>query len=214
MDELKNLRPMMKKETFKNHGFTNKMRNNIVNGIDSNKPEVSFQKKPMFAKVLSFVFIAACLSLFIYFGGTQLGMIEGNNASSISFHELKISDKEKLAELGNEFKFPSKLPFKVEDITIKTNTDPLGNKYSVHIVGKKNQTMILSFRQGIRDIELTGEGAKIGSLTGNYHESKRTGNNSITWLEDQILYEMIYKPGESDVRLNKADMIKLAKSFN
>ncbi|MFI8575366.1 hypothetical protein ACIGEL_06600 [Rossellomorea aquimaris] len=216
MDELKRLRGLMKEETFKGHGFTNKMRENILNEIHS-KPSsnaFSFNKKPIFAPLMSFLFVAACLSLFVYFGGTQLGLFDGNNASA-PFYQYEAKDRPE--SLGAEFKFLTKAPFEVEKVTTETGEDPLGKKEIVTLLGKEKQTIKLTFQSIEADTNLTlsQDEVKVGQSKGSYYESEGPAKVShLIWIEgDDIKYEMEYMPGGSDVTLSKKDMIKMAESF-
>ncbi|MGF3104651.1 hypothetical protein [Rossellomorea sp. DUT-2] len=216
MDELKRLRGLMKEETFKGHGFTNKMRENILNEVHS-KPSskaFSFNIKPIFAPLMSFVFVAACLSLFVYFGGTQLGLFDGNNASA-PFYQYEAKDRPE--SLGAEFKFLTKAPFEVAEVTTKTSEDPSGEIELVTLTGKERQIIKLTF-QSIEpgtNLTLYQEEVKVGQSKGSYYESEGPEKvNRLIWIEgDTIKYEMEYLPGGSDITLSKKDMIKMAESF-
>ena len=211
MDELKSLRGLMKEETFKGRGFTNKMRENILNEIHS-KPSKSFSiwKKPIFAPVLSFLFFAACLSIFVYFGGTQLGII-GNNASAPLY---EASDRPEI--LGKEFKFITKIPFKVGNISTEEKEGPYGNMQVVTLMGPEKQTITMSFQllePGI-DLTFSEEQVTVGSSEGSYSETEGPlKSNRLTWIEGEALYELKYMPARSDITLTKDDMIKLAESY-
>ncbi|WP_201712834.1 hypothetical protein [Rossellomorea arthrocnemi] len=211
MDELKSLRGLMKDETFKGRGFTNKMRENILNEIHSKQPKsFSFNKKPILAPILSMLFFAACLSIFVYFGGTQLGIF-GNNASAPLY---EANDRPEF--LGKEFKFPTKVPFKVENVSTKTADGPYGNVQIVTLMGKEKQTITMSFQlleQGT-DLNLSQESVKVGSSKGSYTESEGPLKVSVlTWIEGRAIYELKYMPARSGVTLSKDDMIKVAESF-
>jgi hypothetical protein len=215
MDELKRLRGLMKEETFKGHGFTNKMRENILNEIHSKRSQsFTFNKKPILAPLMSFLFVAACLSLFVYFGGTQLGLIDGNNASA-PFYQYEAKDRPE--SLGAEFKFLTKAPFEVAEVTTKTGEDPLGKIEMVTLIGKERQTINLTFQSIEADPNLTlsHDEVKVGQSKGSYYESEGPAKvNRLIWIEgDTIKYEMEYLPGGSDVTLSKKDMIKMAESF-
>ncbi|MGM0852707.1 MAG: hypothetical protein ACQEWI_08860 [Bacillota bacterium] len=215
MDELKHLRGLMKEETFKGRGFTNKMRENILNEIHSKRSKsFTFNKKPILAPLMSFLFVAACLSVFVYFGGTQLGLIDGNNASA-PFYQYDDSDRPE--SLGDEFKFLTKAPFEVKNVSTKTGEDPLGKIDMVTLVGKEKQTIKLTFQsiEGDPNLTLSQEEVKVGQSKGSYYESEGPAKVShLTWIEgDTIKYEMEYLPGGSDVTLSKKDMIKMAESF-
>ncbi|MGG4169374.1 hypothetical protein ABEW00_18180 [Rossellomorea vietnamensis] len=211
MDELKSLRELMKEETFKGRGFTNKMRENILNEVHS-KPSKSFSisKKPVFAPVLSFLFFAACLSIFVYFGGTQLGII-GNNASAPLY---EASDRPEF--LGKEYKFITKIPFKVENVSTEEKEGPYGNMQSVTLMGPEKQTITMSFQllEPGTDLTLSQDPVKVGSSKGSYTESEGPLKTSVvTWIDGEALYEMKYMPARSGIALTKDDMIKIAESF-
>ncbi|TMU87230.1 hypothetical protein FGG79_03590 [Bacillus sp. BHET2] len=215
MDELKQLRGLMKEETFKGHGFTSKMRENILNEIHSQRTSKSFSfNKQIFAPVMSVLFLAACLSVFVYFGGTQLGLIDENNASA-PFYDYDDSDRP--ASLRDEFKFLTKSPFEVERVTMKTSDDPLGKLDTVTLEGKENQILKLTFQSLTPDTDLqfSQKKVKVGQYSGSYSESDGPAKVShIAWIEDNVIkYEMEYIPGQTDVTLTKRDMIKMAESF-
>ncbi|WP_341357563.1 hypothetical protein [Rossellomorea sp. y25] len=215
MDELKQLRGLMKEETFKGHGFTNKMRKNILNEIHSKRSKsFTYNKKPILAPLMSFLFVAACLSLFVYFGGTQLGLFDGNNASA-PFYQYQAKDRPE--SLGTEYKFLTKAPFEVTEVTTKTSEDSSGKIEMVTLKGKEKQTIRLSF-QSIDPSEyltLSQDEVKVGQSKGSYYESEGPAKVSrLIWIEgDTIKYEMEYMPGGSVVTLSKKDMIKMAESF-
>ncbi|WP_299742499.1 hypothetical protein [uncultured Rossellomorea sp.] len=215
MDELKQLRGLMKEETFKGHGFTNKMRKNILNEIHSKRSKsFTYNKKPILAPLMSFLFVAACLSLFVYFGGTQLGLFDGNNASA-PFYRYQAKDRPE--SLGTEYKFLTKAPFEVTEVTTKTSEDSSGKIEMVTLKGKEKQTIRLSF-QSIDPSEyltLSQDEVKVGQSKGSYYESEGPAKVSrLIWIEgDTIKYEMEYMPGGSVVTLSKKDMIKMAESF-
>ncbi|WP_064094220.1 hypothetical protein [Rossellomorea aquimaris] len=215
MDELKHLRGLMKEETFKGHGFTNKMRENILNEIHSksSSKSFSFNKRPVFAPLMSFLFVVACLSVFVYFGGTQLGLIDGNNASA-PIYQYESSDRP--ASLGKEFKFLTKAPFEVYNVNTKTREDTIGPMHMITLMGKEKQRLKLTFQSFDPDTNLTlsQEEVKVGQFKGSYYESDGAAKiNRLTWIEGDILYEIEYLPGQSDVTLSKRDMIKVAESF-
>jgi hypothetical protein len=215
MDELKQLRGLMKEETFKGHGFTNKMRENILNEIHSKRSKsFTFNKKPILAPLMSFLFVAACLSLFVYFGGTQLGLFDGNNASA-PFYQYEAKDRPE--SLGAEYKFLTKAPFEVAEVTTKTSEDSSGKIELVTLTGKEKQTIRLSFQSidPSNNLTLSQDEVKVGQSKGSYYESEGPAKvNRLIWIEgDTIKYEMEYLPGGSDVTLSKKDMIKMAESF-
>jgi hypothetical protein len=215
MDELKRLRGLMKEETFKGHGFTNKMRENILDEVHSKRSKsFTINKKPVLAPLMSFLFVAACLSVLVYFGGTQLGLIDGNNASA-PFYQYEAKDRPE--SLGDEFKFLTKAPFEVEKVTTETGEDPSGKIELVTLTGKERQTIKLTFQsiEAETNLTLSQDEVKVGQSKGSYYESEGPAKVShLTWIEgDTIKYEMEYFPGGSDVTLSKKDMIKMAESF-
>ncbi|MGM0751684.1 MAG: hypothetical protein ACQET6_07100 [Bacillota bacterium] len=215
MDELKHLRGLMKEETFKDRGFTNKMRENIMNEIHSKRSRsFTFNKKPILAPFMSFLFVAVCLSLFVYFGGTQLGLIDGNNASA-PFYQYEAKDRPK--SLSAEFKFLTKAPFEVAEVTTKTSEDSSGKIEWVTLTGEERQTIRLSFQSidPSEELTLSQDPVEVGGSNGSYYESEGPAKvNRLIWIEGgTIKYEMEYLPGGSDVTLSKKDMIKMAESF-
>lgn len=215
MDELKHLRGLMKEETFKERGFTNKMRENILNEIHSKRSRsFTFNKKPTLAPFMSFLFVAVCLSLFVYFGGTQLGLIDENNASA-PFYQYEAEDRPK--SLSREFKFLTKAPFEVAEVTTKTSEDSSGKIEWVTLTGEERQTIRLSFQSidPSEELTLSQDAVEVGGSKGSYYESEGLAKvNRLIWIEGgTIKYEMEYLPGGSDVTLSKKDMIKMAESF-
>ena len=215
MDELKHLRGLMKEETFKGHGFTSKMRENILNEIHSKGTTKSNSfNKQLFAPLMSVLFVAACLSVFVYFGGTQLGLIDGNNAGA-TFYQYDNSDRP--ASLRDEFKFITKAPFEVKKVTMRTSEDPLGEIDIVTMEGEGNQRLKLTFQSLPPDtnLQLSQRKVKVGPFTGSYYESDGAAKVShIAWIEEkEIKYEMEYIPGQTNISLSKRDMIKMAESF-
>ncbi|MCA1065698.1 hypothetical protein QTG56_00360 [Rossellomorea sp. AcN35-11] len=213
MDELKALRGLMKEETFKGRGFTNNMREHILEEIHSKPKSFSFNKKPVFAPMMSFLFVAACLSLFVYFGGTQLGLFEGNNASA-PLYQYEASDRPE--SLGKEFKFLTKAPFEVKNVSTKTREGPTEMVYLVTLTGEEKDTLKLTFQtfDPGSNLTLSQEKVKVGPFEGSYYESDGPAKvNHLSWIEGNALYEMEYLPGQSDVTLTKRDMIKMAESF-
>ncbi|CAN7522070.1 hypothetical protein [Rossellomorea sp. LjRoot5] len=211
MDELKSLRGLMKEETFKGRGFTNEMRENILNEVHS-KPSKSFSisKKPIFAPILSVLFFAACLSVFVYFGGTQLGII-GNNASAPLY---EASDRPEF--LGREFKFITKVPFKVENVSTEEKEGPFGHTQIVTLMGSEKQTITMSFQllEPGTDLTFSEEPVTVGSSKGSYSETEGPlKSNRLTWIEGEAMYELKYMSTRSGITLTKNDMIQMAESF-
>ncbi|MBN8192998.1 hypothetical protein JI667_12675 [Bacillus sp. NTK074B] len=211
MDELRSLRRLMKEETFKGRGFTHKMRENILNEVHSEQAKsFSIPKKPVVAPVLSVLFFAACLSIFVYLGGTQLGIF-GNNASAPLY---EASDRPEF--LGKEFKFITKVPFKVENVSTEEKEGPYGNTQIVTLMGPQKQTITMSFQllEPGSDLTLSEEPVTVGSSEGSYSESEGPlKSNRLTWIEGEAVYELKYMPARSDITLTKDDMIRMAESF-
>ncbi|WP_226672264.1 hypothetical protein [Rossellomorea aquimaris] len=211
MDELKSLRGLMKEETFKGRGFTNKMRENILDEIHSKQPKsFSLPKKPIFAPIMSVLFFAACFSIFVYFGGTQLGIF-GSNASAPLY---EASDRPEV--LGREFKYITKVPFEVKNVSTKTGDGPTGSRQVITLMGPEKQTIRISFQllEPGTDTTLSQDPVKVGSSQGSYTESEDALKVSmLTWIEGDAMYDMTYMPARSGVTLSKDEMIKLAESF-
>ncbi|WP_456274124.1 hypothetical protein [Bacillus sp. AK031] len=225
MDELKNLRRMMKNETFSNHGFTTKMRNNIVNEINSEKV-VSTSRKLPFPQALSFVFIAACLSLFTYFGGTQLGLMDGGNSASSGDFKNEISQ----AALGwpVNFGYPVKVPFEVAEIhPLKEYSfgDVRTPFYRLVITGVQDQEMIIEYSPGVQMVDQTDESlpegvretsveieaVKINGAIGNYHET--TYESFLNWQDGDTAVTISYEKGSSEKMAGKEELTRVAQSF-
>ncbi|MCA1060416.1 hypothetical protein LCL96_15875 [Rossellomorea aquimaris] len=211
MDELKSLHRLMKEETFKGRGFTDKMRKNILHEIHSKQAKsFSGPKKPIFAPIMSMLFFAACLSIFVYFGGTQLGIF-GNNASAPLY---EASDRPEF--LGKEFKFITKVPFEVKNVSTKTSEGPYGNIQTVTLIGPEKQTVTMSFQllEPGTDLTFSQEPVNVGTSKGSYTETGGPLTVSVlTWIEGESMYELKYMPARSGITLTKDDMIQMAESF-
>jgi hypothetical protein len=225
MDELKNLRRLMKNETFNNRGFTSKMRNNIVNEIHSGEGVNPAGKKFSFPQALSFVFIAACLSVFTYFGGTQLGMIDGGNTGSSGSLKTEISQ----AALGvpDDLGFPSHIPFEVSEITPfkKYSFGESTSFYRVVFLGEQDQKLKIDYSPGVQMVDQTDESlpeavketsveieaVKINGAIGNYHETRY--ESFLSWQDGNTSITITYEKGSSDKKAGKAEMAGVARSF-
>ncbi|MGR3765528.1 hypothetical protein [Rossellomorea sp. NS-SX7] len=215
MDELRRLRGLMKEETFKGHGFTEKMRRNILNEIHSGRSKSSFERKPVLAPVMSAIFMLACLTLFVYFGGTQLGLLQdGKNESQGDFHQLDLQVDEDDTKWSEKIKLPTLVPFEVVDSTYKHTPQDEFDIFSVKLTGPEKQRLTITLDIGIESgTPAMYEPVKIGDVTGSYRENREWGTNNLTWYKDGIFYSIGYNPRSSNVTLGKADMVRIAESF-
>ncbi|MEG9298169.1 hypothetical protein V6B33_17035 [Mangrovibacillus sp. Mu-81] len=215
MDELSRLRGMMKEETFKNHGFTEKMRRNILDEIHSGKKEISFWKKPVLAPVTSAIFMLACLTMFVYFGVSQLGFLQdGENASQAEFYQLELHVDEEDTKWSEKIKLPTVVPFEVVDRTYKATQEDGFDTFSVKLTGPEKQRLTISMDIGLESgIPAMYEPVKIGDVTGSYRDNREWRTSHLTWYKDGIFYSMGYNPRKSDVTLGKAELKKIAESF-
>jgi hypothetical protein len=215
MDELSRLRGMMKEETFKNHGFTEKMKRNILDEIHSGKKEISFWKKPVLAPVTSAIFMLACLTMFVYFGVSQLGFLQdGENASQAEFYQLELHVDEEDTKWSEKIKLPTVVPFEVVDRTYKATQEDGFDTFSVKLTGPEKQRLTISMDIGLESgIPAMYEPVKIGDVTGSYRDNREWRTSHLTWYKDGIFYSMGYNPRKSDVTLGKAELKKIAESF-
>ncbi|MEL3974484.1 hypothetical protein AAEO50_19515 [Rossellomorea oryzaecorticis] len=205
----------MKKETFKDHGFTEKMRRNILDEIHSGKSKSSHSRKPVLAPVMSAVFMFACLSLFIYFGGSELGIFDnGKNASQTNFQHVDLHDNENDPNWIKKIKLPTLVPFEVVDRTYKHTPQDGFDIYSVKLSGPERQRLTIAQDVGLESATpAMYEPVKIGDVTGSYRENKELGTSHLIWYKDGVLYSIGYNPRTSDVLLGKGDLVSIAESF-
>ncbi|MCA1057205.1 hypothetical protein LCM10_19865 [Rossellomorea aquimaris] len=215
MDELNRLRSMMKEETFKNHGFTEKMRKNILKEIHSDKGKSPIIKKPLLAPVLSSVFMLACLTVFIYFGGTQLGLFQGmNNAGQIDFTKMEWTDNDGDAKWSEQIELPTLVPFEVVDRTYKNTHMDEYDMVSIKLMGPEKQRLTIIMDVGIESgTPAMYEQVKIGDVTGSYRFNEEWKNSHLVWFKGGIMYYLDYTPGTSGIVLDKGDMKRIAESF-
>jgi hypothetical protein len=215
MDKLSRLRGLMKEETFKDHGFTEKMRRNILDEIHSGRSKSSHSRKPVLAPVMSAVFMLACLSLFVYFGGSQLGIFEnGKNASQADFQQVDLHDEENDSKWSEKIKLPTLIPFEAVDRTYKHTPQDGFDIFSVKLSGPEKQRLTITLDVGLESATpAMYEPVKIGDVTGSYRENKEWNTSHLIWYKDGILYSIGYNPRSSDVVLGKADMVRIAESF-
>jgi hypothetical protein len=222
MDELKNLRTMMKTDTFSKHGFTNKMKDNIVKEINS-KELVKTEKNHKFAPILSSIFVAVCISIFAYYGGSELGIMDSHSADSgIEYYTINV---EKPSFLSEEYKFPTKVPFEITDVKTSSSDSLLGQIHVVTFIGEKKETLRIlfqTFNKSPQNITFTGETVKDGNIVRYYSQHQLLENNndikfktsSMTWLENEhIRYDLHYRPGDSNLMLYKRELLEIARSF-
>ncbi|WP_175990541.1 hypothetical protein [Bacillus sp. Marseille-Q1617] len=214
MDKLSRLRGMMKEETFKGHGFTDEMRRNILNEIHSGGSKSSYGKKSVLAPVMTAVFMLACLTLFVYIGGSQLELFQGKNASQADFQQLDLKVDEDDTKWSEKIKLPSVVPFEVVDRTYKTTPHDGFDTFSIKLFGPEKQRLTISMDIGLESgTPAMYEPVKIRGVTGSYRENRELRTSHLVWYEDGIFYSMGYNPRMSDMVLDKADMVKIAESF-
>jgi hypothetical protein len=215
MDELSRLRGLMKEETFKHHGFTDKMRRNILNEIHSGKGKSSYKRRPVLAPVLSAVFVLACLTFFVYLSGSQLDLLlEGKNASQAEWHELHLEVDENDTKWSEEIRLPKVVPFKVVDHSYKAAEEDAYDSYTVKLTGPQEQMLTVKMEFGLEifepeiDIPL-----KIGDVTGSYDYNPELQISNVMWFEDGVKYYIGYNPGKSNITMDKGDMKRIAESI-
>jgi hypothetical protein len=180
------------------------------------------EKKPVFAPLLSAIFVLASLFIFAYYAGSELGIIEGNTANhTIQYYDF---NKEGPFSIDEDFKFLTKIPFKIKDI--KVNESPSENKSNVTIYGEENQYLSISFLKEdpvfFSPNDINGEKVQDGNFVGYYRDGQSDTGPIITfdpslsilhWEEDGLNYGLTYNPGNSNVMLYKRELIYIAKSF-
>jgi hypothetical protein len=215
MDELSRLRGLMKEETFKDHGFTENMRKNILEEIHSGRSKSSHGRKPVLAPVMSAVFMFACISLFVYFGGSQLGIFDnGKNASQADFQQVDLHDNENDPKWIEKIKLPTLIPFEVVDRTYKHTPQDGFDILSVKLSGPEKQSLTITQDVGLESgTPAMYEPVKIGDVTGSYRENKELRSSQLLWYKDGTFYSIRYNPRTSDVLLGKRDLVRIAESF-
>ncbi|XXM70548.1 hypothetical protein ACQ0QQ_12545 [Lysinibacillus sphaericus] len=215
MDELSRLRGLMKEETFKHHGFTDKMRRNILDEIHSGKSKSSYKRRPVLAPIISAIFVLACLTFFVYLSGSQLDLFQdGKNASQADWHELELDVDENDTKWSEEIKLPTLVPFKVVDRSYKATEEDGFDTFTIKLIGPQEQMLSISMELGLEtyvpEIEVP---VKIGDVEGSYHYNQELQSSSVNWFEDGIKYYMHYNPRKSNITLSKEDMKRIAESI-
>jgi hypothetical protein len=221
----RNLKEQMNESPINKLGLSSEKKKEMIYQIkQSGNPKRMIVKKPIFAPVLSAIFVVASLFIFAYYGGVELGIIDGTTADNgIRYYDVNIEKPELIAE---EFTFPTKIPFKVKEVTTKTHKDyPLGTVYGVTLKGEEDQTLRISYVDlGTKreNFQIAGERVENGDFVGYYRYSQLLEDNddikfkrsSLDWLEHETLrYDIFYDPGESDTMLYKDELVKIAKMF-
>ncbi|OIU72777.1 hypothetical protein [Rossellomorea aquimaris] len=215
MDELSRLRGLMKEETFKHHGFTDKMRRNILDEIHSGKSKSSYKMRPVIAPIMSAVFVLACLTFFVYLSGSQLDLFqEGKNASQAEWHELELEVDENDTKWNEDIKLPSLVPFEVVDRSYKATEEDGFDTFTVKLTGPQEQMLTVKMDLGLEMFEPEIDvPLKIGEVTGSYHYNRELQTSSVNWFDDGIKYYMQFNPRTSNITLDKEDMKRIAESI-
>ncbi|MGF2617000.1 hypothetical protein FZC84_04000 [Rossellomorea vietnamensis] len=186
----------------------------------------SGKRKFWFAKTLSGVFIAACLSLFVFFGAANLGLIETENGDSVPSGFYK-TDRDQL-ELPAELKFPEIIPFVMTEISLVENAGMEAHSpapYWIKIEGKEEQVLHLSYTPGARFVDQTDEdlpesiretsveieALKVNGTVGNYHETRFS--SILSWQEEDVSVTVSYEKGGSDKMIGSSELLAVAESF-
>ncbi len=211
MDELKNLRDIMKNDTFKDKGFNNRIRNNILDEVHSGNTTRREGRKLLLAPILSFIIIATSFTLFLYFTGNQLGFIGEHSGNQMKYYEMNLENKPE--ELRNRpIKLPTKLPFEFKGISAKHSEKT--HITTVSIEGTNDQFLKVRFVSGVDSADLSRfEPITVRGYRGMYLEGAEYGTNNLSWLEVKDLYTVTYISGEARKSLPKRVMIEIAESF-
>jgi hypothetical protein len=217
-----NIKELVKESHLNKISLSNERKMEIINQIKSGtNAKKTNRNRFIFAPLLSTIFVAACISIFAYYGVTELRIIENKNGhSNLELYEVDIK---KPAFLGEKYKFPTKLPFIVEGVTTNIRDDySYGEMLSVRFEGDQDQVLrVLFFKSGIEKKHQDSSGEKIesGDIVGYYHsgllfEDNELNRISFHWSEnEQTEYDIYYDPGKSDIMLNKNELMQIAKSF-
>jgi hypothetical protein len=218
----RNIKELVKESPLNKISLSNERKMEMFRQIKSGAKEKKASKNRfIFAPLLSTIFVAACISIFAYYGGTELRLIENKNGhSNVELYEVDIK---KPAILGEKYKFPTKLPFTVKGVTTNTRDDySYGEMLSVRFEGEKGQVLrVLFFESGNEKKHQYSSGEKIesGDIVGYYHsgllfEDNELNRSSFHWSEnEQTEYDIYYDPGKSDIMLNINELMQIAKSF-
>ncbi|MGM0843918.1 MAG: hypothetical protein ACQEUT_02990 [Bacillota bacterium] len=227
----KELTRLVKESPINEMNLSRERKKELIHRIKYNQQSRRFLvTKPILAPLLSFLFVAASLSLFFYLGASEIGLNKGSiTDSGMPLYEVTI---EKPNALGEKYKFPTKLPFKAKEVISKPlekfpNTD--GNSpmsvYSVTFTGEDQQSLrvvFTNFGSDASNIQQAGDEIKQGEFTGYYRQSQLVKENddikfktsSLQWLEQGNLhYDLNYKPGKSNVMLYENELLRIAQSF-
>ncbi|MGD6959997.1 hypothetical protein ACQCWA_20810 [Rossellomorea aquimaris] len=218
----RNIKQLVRESPLNKISLSNERKMEMFHQIKSGiKEKKGIRNRFIFAPLLSTVFFAASISIFAYYGGSELGIIENKNAlSNFDFYEVDIK---RPSILDEKYKFPTKLPFKVEEVTTKTIDDySYGTMHSVRFEGDQNQVLrVLFFESSIgeKHQHSNGEKIEIGDIIGYYHSGLLYNDNKLNrstfrWSEnEQTEYDIYYDPGKSDIMLDKNELVQIAKSF-
>ncbi|EDL65907.1 hypothetical protein [Bacillus sp. SG-1] len=189
----------------------------------SGNPKRMIVKKPIFAPVLSAVFVVASLFIFAYYGGVGLEIIDGKNAvNGIHYYDV---NKERPSSIDEDFKFLTKLPFKLKEFDVNQLQNE--NTTVVTFYGEENQYLRVELLKEdpifFSPNDFNGETIQDGNFVGYYRDGQSDTGPIITfdpslsilhWEEDgDLIYGLTYNPGDSNVMLYKKELIYIAKSF-
>jgi hypothetical protein len=218
----RNIKQLVRESPLNKISLSNERKMEMFHQIKNGaKAKRATKNRFIFAPLFSTIFVAACISIFAYYGGTELGVFENKNGNSnLELYEVDIN---RPVFLDEKFKFPTKLPFKVEEVTTKTVDDSsYGTMHSVRFEGEQNQILrVLFFESSVGEEHQHSSGEKIesGDIIGYYHPGQLFDDNELNrstfhWSENErTQYDIYYDPGKSEIMLYKNELVQIAKSF-
>jgi hypothetical protein len=213
--DLRELRKSMKAEFVDELKFNEELRGKIFKQVRREKMK---KNRRVLGPILSGAFTLLVISLFIFLGGKEIGFFGVNNNAD-SGGLFRYEAPEEIKEIGKDFKIPTQLPFKPENIS--TSTPPTQNQenkiVTIDFVGESGQQLSarLTSTEEIKTDDFKREEVKIGDLIGSYGINK---NNVqiLSWKEDNKSYTLFYMPSRSKETNNvsKEQMVDTAKTFD
>ncbi|OIU66435.1 hypothetical protein BHE18_16505 [Rossellomorea aquimaris] len=218
----RNIKELVKESPLNKISLSNERKMEMFHQIKSGaKEKKAIKNRFIFAPLLSTVFVAACISIFGYYGSTELRLLENKNGNSnLELYEVDIK---KPALLGENYKFPTKLPFIVEGVTTNTRDDySYGEMISVRFEGEQDQVLRVLFFESDNEKKhqhSSGEKIESGDIIGYYHsgllfKDNKLNRSSFHWSEnEETEYDIYYDPGKSESMLDKNELMQIAESF-
>ncbi|MGM0846086.1 MAG: hypothetical protein ACQEUT_14005 [Bacillota bacterium] len=199
------------------------MENKNINEVKSTH---SGKRKFWFARFLSIIFISACLSLLVFFGAAESGLLVAGNGAAVpsGFYTAERPQ----AQLPPQLKFPELVPFKVVEAYLVEESKedaPYPMPHWLRLKGEKEQVLHLRYTPGAVFVDQTDENlpkaikessveiqaVKVNGRAGNYHE---TGTSSfLSWQDGDVSVTISYERGSSDEKIGSFEMITIAESF-